>query len=271
MGGRIIVKVGNKIRLLSGSVKDIDEQFEDMKKRHNAKYGTFYTLDNGTYNRGLRTYDNKITASELKSYDLSNSSGGNFLYLINSSFPTDTIWTPNIRSIKDESYRKGHPIKNEIKGIVLHHTGFTDDDNLEEVTKLLTSPNGNSAHVIIAKDGKRRVLANPEDVTFHAGYSLFNGRDNVNDFMLGIEFQGDTNKEPLTEQQIQSAVEYMIPIIRKYNIPLENITTHKIITDNYNNYLIQQGKTPERSKIDINQRDYTRIIEALKNSIYYKK
>lgn len=80
-GGRVLVKVGPEIRLLSGSIKDIDNQFEEMKKRNNAKYGTFYTLDNGSYNRGLRTFNNFLSAKDLKNYDLQNSTGGNFLYL----------------------------------------------------------------------------------------------------------------------------------------------------------------------------------------------
>jgi hypothetical protein len=35
-GGRVLVKVGNEMRLLSGSISDIDKEFEGMKKRNNA-------------------------------------------------------------------------------------------------------------------------------------------------------------------------------------------------------------------------------------------
>lgn len=55
-----------------------------------------------------------------------------------------------------------------------------------------------SSHVVIAPDGKRRVFAKPDKVTFHAGYSMFNGVSDVNDFMIGVEFQNPGNK-PLTE------------------------------------------------------------------------
>ena len=80
-GGRVLVKVGDELRLISGSAKDINDQFEEMKKRNNADYGTFYTLDNGTYNKGLRTYDQKFTSEDLKQYDTLNNGGGNFLYI----------------------------------------------------------------------------------------------------------------------------------------------------------------------------------------------
>lgn len=274
-GGRVLVRVGNELRLLSGSVKDIDRQFEEMKKRNNAQYGTFYTLDNGSFNRGLRTFNKKLTKQDLQNYDRLNSGGGNFLYLKEKAKPvqafrSDTIWTPNVRTVNDESYKKGHGLINEQKGIVLHHTAFMDSD-LSGVLKHLTRPNGESAHVIIGFDGTRKVLARPDQVTFHAGQSAWNNRTNVNDFMVGIEFQGDTNKKDLTEQQIESAVEYMIPIIRQNNIRLEDIVTHQQIRDLYNDYARKNNQKTAPSKPDINQQNYKRIIDRLKQKVYYEK
>lgn len=217
-GGRFIVKVGNEVRLLSGSLRDIDTQFEDMKKRNNAEYGTFYSLDNGTYNKGARTTDRRLTADDLRAYDNLNKGdkgySGSFLYIKDRRqspqvFRSDTIWTPNVRTVNDESYKKGHGLTNEQTGVVLHHTGFMSPD-LTEVVDFLTRPGGNSSHVIIGYDGTRKVLARPDQVTFHAGHSVWNGRDNVNDFMIGIEFQGILinkilpSSKQLLQQNIQS-------------------------------------------------------------------
>ena len=274
-GGRVLVRVGSELRLLSGSVKDIDRQFEEMKKRNKVNHGTFYTLDNGSFNRGLRTYNRVLTSKDLRKYDELNSSGGNFLYLQRKkapiqAFKSDTIWTPNVRTVNDESYKKGHGLQNEQKGIVLHHTAFMDD-NLQGVVNHLTRKGGESAHVIIGFDGTRKVLAKPNQVTFHAGQSVWNKRDNVNDFMIGIEFQGDTNKKDLTQEQIDSAVEYMAPIIRQNNIRLEDIVTHQQIRDMYNDYAKKTGGKTAPSKPDINYNNYVRIIEALKKKVYYEK
>ena len=276
-GGRILVKVGNELRLLTGSVENIRDEFENMKKRNNMSYGIFYTLDNGSYNIGLRTIDKKLTPKDLKQYDLRNSGGGgNFLYLKSKIIPkntykSDTILTPNIRTINSESYKQGHDTINELRGVVLHHTGFTEN-NLNNVIKHLTNPkNEVSSHVVIGYDGSRKILANPTNVTFHAGASVWNNRDNVNDFMLGIEFQGDTNKKDLTEDQIKSAVEYLKPIIKKYNISLENIVTHKQVRDLYNDFAKKQGKRIAPNKTDINQRNYEKILKELLKQIYYKK
>lgn len=276
-GGRVLVKVGDELRLLSGSVQDIDRQFEEMKKRNKADHGTFYTLDNGSFNRGLRTYNKQFTSSDLAKYDALNSTGGNFLYIKDKVTPTpkfrsDTVWTPNVRTVNDESYKKGHSLTNEQKGITLHHTAFMDND-LTGVVKHLTRPNGESAHVVIGFDGARKVLARPDQVTFHAGQSAWNGRANVNDFMVGIEFQGDTNRKDLTPQQIESAVEYMEPIIRANNIRLEDIVTHQQIRDLYFDYAKKNGQSTKGvlPKPDINEANYKKIIEALLRKVYYEK
>lgn len=80
-GGRVIIKVGDELKLVSGSLDTINTVFESMKKRNNTDRGTFYTLDNGTYARAIRTYDSKLTSDDLKDYDLQNTGGGNFLYI----------------------------------------------------------------------------------------------------------------------------------------------------------------------------------------------
>lgn len=271
-GGRVILEAGNERRLVSGSIDDIEKQFNDIKKRHGVKTVRMYTLDNGSYNRGLRTKNRVLSASDLQAYDNQNSGGGNFMYLLdNKGFSTDTVATPNIRTKKSESYKKGHGLINERKGVVLHHTAFEEPD-LTNVTKYLTNPQTeSSSHVIIGYDGHRRVLATPDKVTFHAGQSVWNNRQDVNDFMLGIEFQGNTNKKNLTDKQIQSAIEYLKPIIRENNIPLENIVTHEQVRAMYNEFAKKQGKATAANKPDINQANYERIINALLKSLYYRK
>lgn len=268
-GGRTIMTAGEgkdkKTILVSGSMNDIEREFVKLRD----KYGKvdIYSLDNGSYTKALRTRDQKLTSEQLKAYDLQNSSGGNFAYLDGipeNKYPEKFYQTPNIRTEADRSYALGHPLKNEVKAVVLHHTAYMDKDltksdvkNGRSVHDQYMTPNENSSHVVIGFNGERNVYANPEQVTFHAGESKFLGRDNVNDFALGLEFQGDTNKKHLTEDQIYSAVEYLYPIIQKYNIPLENITTHA---------LIAPGRKP-----DINTKDYEAIINILKQMIYEEK
>jgi hypothetical protein len=201
--------------LVSGSAQHIRDTFKKIKG--NNKYLEAYTLDNGTYARGLSYKDGKLTKERLNAYDHENTSGGNGLYIIDNPKPANKYQEdyvenmPNIRTEKDESFKKGHPIKNEIKNIVLHHTAYTDAKlNEKQVNDQYMTPNHSSSHVVIEEDGKRTIYASPEQVTFHAGESKWNNRDNVNDFGVGVEFQGDTSSKPLTNEQIESFIEYVI-------------------------------------------------------------
>lgn len=244
------MKAGDQTKLISGSLADIQKTFAKLKEEHGNV--DFYSLDNGSYSLGLRTKDKNLTKSDLVSYDTQNKSGGNFLYL--KGFNEEPIKIPGIRDEDDNSYKKGHPLVNEKKGIVLHHTGFQDPDLTGVINYFKNPTNEAGAHVLIGYDGKRKLLAQPNQVPFHAGVSSWKGRDNVNDYMLGVEFQGNTTRKPLTEAQINSFLEYADPIIRANNIPLENIISHKMIS-------------PDR-KPDITDKEYKRVMEIVKN--YYK-
>ena len=278
-GGRVLIQTGPELAIVSGSMNTIHKKFEEMKARNGVDRGWFYTLDNGSYAMGLRTKNKQFTARDLRLYDdenkNNNNTGAHMMYITGTpapKFSSDTTWTPNIRTIESDSYKKGHSLENERRGVVLHHTAFMDPD-LTGVTNRFRDPKTEaSSHVIIGYDGHRRVFAEPNQVTFHAGASFWNGQSNVNDFMIGIEFQGDTTQKPLTEEQIQSAVEYLEPIIRENNIRLEDIVTHEQVRNLYNQYRTQYnlGRKAE-SKCDITLSDYERIINALKEQVYYKK
>ena len=151
---------------------------------------------------------------------------------------------------------------NEVKGVILHHTA---EPTVQRSLDVLTSlQKGVGTHVVIDTDGTRYIMCEPEIVTFHAGKSVLNGRDGCNDFTIGIEFQGNTLERPLTEDQIKSGIEYLLPIIGKYNIPVENIVTHEMVRQAY------KRKYPDRKcygKVDITQKEYRRFMNALRNAI----
>ncbi len=152
--------------------------------------------------------------------------------------------------------------KNEILGVILHHTA---EPTIEKALRILSSPEKNvSTHVVIDTDGTRYVMADPSVVTYHAGYSVLNGRDSCNLFTIGIEFQGNTLVSPLTEEQIASGIEYLLPLIEEYKIPLNNIVTHQMVRNAY------KQKYPEKrcsGKIDITQSEYQRFTNVLRKTI----
>jgi hypothetical protein len=80
-GGRYIFQTPDgKTKLVSGSLKNIETAFYNMKK--NNPYVNVITLDNGSYARGIRTFDQKLTKQDLKGYDNQNTGGGNIAYIL---------------------------------------------------------------------------------------------------------------------------------------------------------------------------------------------
>jgi len=141
------------------------------------------------------------------------------------------------------NFSKGRTIKPE--GIVLHHTGIYSE---RSIINTFTDPTSNkSAHVVIWKDGRRTTFVEETLRAWHAGESTFKDRPNCNNFMLGVEFHGDTNINPLTQEQIDSFMEWAIPKMIKYRIHKDWITDHRTIA-------------PGR-KIDINPKELKRILK----------
>lgn len=149
--------------------------------------------------------------------------------------------------------------RNEVIGVVLHHTA---EPTVEKSLAILTSSTRKvGTHVVIDTDGTRYIMAEPEVVTYHAGLSVLNGREGCNYCTVGIEFQGNTLVAPLTDDQIASGVEYLLPIIEKYKIPLENIVTHEMVRTAY------KQKYPKKrcsGKVDITPTEYVRFMKALR-------
>ena len=91
-GGRVLVKNDKgSLRLISGSIDNIVSEVEKIQKKSKTPL-ELYTLDNGSYNRALRTYDKKINPDDLKKYDWQNKNGGgNFLYTKSESSKNNTF------------------------------------------------------------------------------------------------------------------------------------------------------------------------------------
>ena len=154
---------------------------------------------------------------------------------------------------------------NEVRGVVLHHTAET---SIETSLELLTSLERKaSSHIVIDYDGTRYILAAPIDVTWHAGRSILHGREECNFFTIGIEFNGNTLEKPLTRQQIESAIEYLLPIIEEYDIPMENIVTHEMVRKAFKK---EHPDFKVFSKSDITPVEYRRFMRALKMAMKRK-
>ena len=79
-GGRVIFEpVKGKYYFVQGSIDDIRNSFNKLKKQYNVNHMQTYLLDNGSYSQGLRIKGNNLTTDILKQYDKLDTGGGNFL------------------------------------------------------------------------------------------------------------------------------------------------------------------------------------------------
>lgn len=152
--------------------------------------------------------------------------------------------------------------RNKVQGVILHHTA---EPTVKRSLEVLTIGERHvGTHVVIDTDGTRYIMCEPEVVTYHAGNSILNGVEGCNDFTIGIEFQGNTLEKPLTQDQIKSGIEYLLPLIAKYNIPTKNIVTHEMVRMEYKKRYPQKRCS---GKVDITQIEYKRFMTELQNAL----
>ena len=86
-----------------------------------------------------------------------------------------------------------------------------------------------SAHVLIRRSGELLQFVNFEQRAWHAGQSCFAGRDNCNDYSIGIELEG-SDDDPYTRAQYQALSSLTTALCAAYPaIDLERIVGHSEI------------------------------------------
>ncbi|MCC6324024.1 N-acetylmuramoyl-L-alanine amidase [Candidatus Nomurabacteria bacterium] len=247
--------------------------YQRLSKENPKSSITAYLLDNGSYNLPIWNKDKKITSGEIKEHLGRNYDGGTALVLIDDGAISPYEYVNKYKEIqhytnnftRDAKTQK--PIVNEKSVIVIHHTGNYDDPN--KIIREFEGAKETSSHVLIMKDGSRHIFNNDNYVLAHAGKSDFNNRNAVNYFSIGIELEGDTkNGHQFTIAQLESLLEYIHPRIEKYGISLENITTHKIIRDNY---IKKHPGENIPKKQDLDDKVWKQIHDLIAQKLYKEK
>lgn len=173
----------------------------------------------------------------------------------------------------DSPNQNERPAGAKIDAIILHHTASTAD--AKGIGRFFSDPNAKvSSHYVVDKTGYLVQPVSDANRSWHAGKSVFNGRENVNDFSIGIEIcnVGD-NVDPYPDAQYDSLVKLVGYLVQTYNIPIANITRHRDIaipagrkTDTSDNFSVQRllngvksymAGTYKPEKTDIKSVSYT--------------
>jgi AmpD protein len=86
-----------------------------------------------------------------------------------------------------------------------------------------------SAHFVVARDGSMTQFVRCDDRAWHAGKSSWQGRENCNDYSIGIEMIGD-KKRPFTQAQYTETARLCRVLMQAYpNITRERIVGHQDI------------------------------------------
>ena len=99
-----------------------------------------------------------------------------------------------------------------------------DFHKINEILKV--EPINVSSHFFIRRNGFIVQFVNTNDRAWHAGHSSFRGKDNCNDFSIGIELEGVDN-----DFLVKVNIYKLIKLIKclALNYPIENIASHKSI------------------------------------------
>ena len=132
------------------------------------------------------------------------------------SYPEARLSTPN------KSQRKIKP-----EAIVLHHSGGSYNGGVSWIRNPASKV---SYHCLIAHEGKRAVFGEDTDRTWHAGVSSWKGRKDLNSWSIGVSWEGDTYTYPLGEDAIESALDYIVPRMKKWGIPVNKVLDHRMVS-----------------------------------------
>jgi N-acetylmuramoyl-L-alanine amidase len=131
---------------------------------------------------------------------------------------------PAIEWVGSPNYnRRANP--NDITAITIHSTA---NSSLKGVIDWFNNPNAQvSAHYTIGKDGKIIQHVRDSNRAWHAGKSVWKGRESCNDYCIGIELVNlNDGVDPYPETQQQANAELCAYLCYQYNISPDDIMGH---------------------------------------------
>jgi N-acetylmuramoyl-L-alanine amidase len=114
------------------------------------------------------------------------------------------------------------PARSRTDYIILHTTEGGDRSSLMRVRR------AGLAHYLVMTDGRVYRIIHRSREARHAGLSMWNSRQNLDQISIGIEVVGYHNR-PLTERQIDALHELLRQLKSLYRIPDDRVLSHSMV------------------------------------------
>jgi N-acetyl-anhydromuramyl-L-alanine amidase AmpD len=135
------------------------------------------------------------------------------------------------KRITKTNYKKGNGKKN--KYIIIHYVGATGGAEAN-ANYFYSEYRGASAHYFVGHKGEVWQVVNDEDVAWHVGATRYKHPDCRNSNSIGIEMccrkNIGNNTWYFEEETIKATIELTKELMKKHNIPAENVLRHYDIT-----------------------------------------
>ena len=164
--------------------------------------------------------------------------------------------------------RNGKILTNEMKFIILHHTGSTAW--YKNIVKFLLRSDYLSVHYVVGRNGEIVQMLEDNWLGYHAGVSEWSVKENavkttryndLNKYSIGIEV--NSNGYLFTQEQRIETFNLVKKLMKEHNIPASHVLTHAMIAPKrkwdiginfftrwrgYDNFLIKLEESIEEDK-----------------------
>ena len=114
------------------------------------------------------------------------------------------------------------PARPQTRYIVLHTTEGKETGSLNKLVRY------GEAHYLVALSGRIYRIIDKAKIAKHAGRSMWDGRNTIDNHSLGIEISGYHNKD-ITAGQYEALKELLRQLKNLYDIPDERVLTHSMV------------------------------------------
>lgn len=177
-----------------------------------------------------------------------------------------TLSVPTIDEYRPAPDRQHKPRKESIHAVIIHNVVIKSGTILasfdDVMNFFMTTESYLSAHYFVDKEKVIQMVL-PDRVAYHAGKSILNGRDRVNEFSVGIELMHYDGQSDFTDFQYKWVAEMTAYLMRKHDFDFSNVAKHKDIRGSYRFLAEKFDANIPNKKFDPNGFDWNRFTRKV--------